>query len=118
MIPRRIKVPKPAFRFPKFEPPMCFKIERKNKSIREVINHTEKIAKEKSGTYCDQEYKQIAVWLKELLSLRKKIEHIEFEKNRLYDRTLKAEQLLYDQYTGAISQEEIFEYVQEQLDKL
>lgn len=109
---------KPTFSFPKFEPPIGFKIERKNMSIRETINHAAEIAKEKSGTCCGQEHKQLAVWLQELLRLRKKIEHIEFEKNRLYDRTLKAEQLLYDQYTGAISQDEIFEYVQEQLDKI
>ena len=50
--------------------------------------------------------------------LHTKIEHLEFEKNRLYDRTLKAEQMLWDQYAGKISQEDVFEYVQERLEKM
>jgi len=47
-----------------------------------------------------------------------KIEHLEFEKNRFIDRAIKAEQMLYDQYAGKLSQEDIFEYVQEGLEKI
>ena len=47
-----------------------------------------------------------------------KIEHLEFEKDRLYDRAQKAEQMLFDQYAGRISQEDVFAYVQEQLENI
>ena len=47
-----------------------------------------------------------------------KIEHLEFEKDRLYDRAMEAEQMLFDQYSGRLSQEDVFTYVREQLEKI
>ena len=50
--------------------------------------------------------------------LLNKIEHLEFEKDRFYDRALKAEQMLFDQYSGRLTQEDVFAYVREQLEKI
>ncbi len=46
-----------------------------------------------------------------------KIEQLESEKDRLYDRVLELEQKLYDLYSGKLSQDDITAYVQERLER-
>ena len=55
--------------------------------------------------------------LDKFLHLKRRVEHLEFEKDRLYDRCLRAEELMYDAVINN-NDKEMIDYVNEQIENM